>query len=80
MSARASLMLRQTPVPTSTTDWCISALTRSSSCRLPFAMISVSMCERRSNVTGSTVWYSSSIPMVKDGVMRHRPCRNASQR
>jgi hypothetical protein len=45
-------MLRQTPVPTSTTDWCISALMRSSSCRLPFAMISALMCERRSNVTG----------------------------
>ena len=41
MSARASFMLRQTPVPTSTTDWCISALIRSSSWRLPFAMISV---------------------------------------
>ena len=39
----------QTPVPTSITDWCISALTRSCSCRLPFSMISVWMCERRSN-------------------------------
>src|SRR5215472_325832 len=25
------------------------------------------MCERRSRVTGSMVWYSSSIPMVKVG-------------
>jgi hypothetical protein len=25
------------------------------------------MCERRSRVTGSTVWYSSSIPIVKVG-------------
>ena len=69
MSARASFMLRQTPVPTSTTDWCISALMRSSSWRLPFEMISALMCERRSNVAGSIVWYSSSIPMVKEGVV-----------
>ncbi|MNC97022.1 hypothetical protein D3C83_145490 [compost metagenome] len=70
MSARASFMLRQTPVPTSTTDWCISALMRSSSCRLPFEMISALMCERRSKVTGSMVWYSSSMPMEKDGFMK----------
>ena len=72
MSARASFMLRQTPVPTSTTDWCISALMRSSSCRLPLAMISALMCERRSNVTGSMVWYSSSIPIVNEGFISSR--------
>src|SRR6187549_316797 len=49
------------------TDWCISAFTFSCIRRLPSWTISVAMCERRSNVTGSTVWYSSSIPMVKDG-------------
>jgi hypothetical protein len=27
------------------------------------------MCERRSRVTGSTVWYSSSMPSEKDGRM-----------
>ena len=36
MSARASSMLRQTPVPTSITDWCISALTVSF--ELPLAL------------------------------------------
>ena len=66
-SALASLMFLQTPVPTSTTDWCISALTRSWRIILPFARISAWMCERRSRVTGSIVWYSSSIPMVKVG-------------
>ena len=82
MSARASCMLRQTPVPTSTTDWCISGFTRSCSSRLPFAMISASMCERRSRVTGSMVWYSSSMPMVKLGRLHVlSPCsRNAAQR
>src|SRR5437868_10586969 len=63
----ASLMLAQTRVPTSTTDWCISALTRSCNRSLPFSIISAWICERRSRVTGSTVWYSSSIPMVKVG-------------
>src|SRR6185312_9645448 len=28
------------------------------------------MCERRSRVLGSMVWYSSSIPMVNEGFMR----------
>jgi hypothetical protein len=69
MSARASVMSLQTPVPTSTTDWCNSALTFSCSTRWPFAMSSVWMCERRSNVAGSIVWYSSSIPIEKDGLM-----------
>ena len=62
-------MLLQTEVPTSTTDWCISALTRSCSSSLPFSIISAWICERRSRVTGSTVWYSSSMPMVKVGSM-----------
>ena len=52
MSARASMMSRHTPVPTSTTDWCISALTFSFSTRLPCAISSVWMCERRSNALG----------------------------
>src|SRR5687768_15228936 len=26
------------------------------------------MCERRSNVTGSIVWYSSSMPMEREGL------------
>src|SRR5271165_2223063 len=70
-------------VPTSTTDWCISALTRSSSRRLPLASISVAMCERKSRLTGSMVWYSSSMPMVKVGrigdyrCMTMRPSRQA---
>ena len=67
MSGRASVMSRQTPVPTSTTDWCISALTFSFSTRLPCAISSVWMCERSSKLSGSTIWYSSSIPMVNDG-------------
>ena len=67
MSARASAMSRHTPVPTSITDWCISDLTFSFSTRLPWAISSVWMCERRSNVSGSTVWYSSSMPMVNEG-------------
>src|ERR1700761_8768335 len=60
-------MLLQMRVPTSMTDWCISAFTRSSSRSLPLLSISVAMCERRSRVSGSTVWYSSSIPRVKVG-------------
>src|SRR6478736_4008625 len=43
---------------------------RSSSWRWPLAMISALMCERRSNVTGSIVWYSSSMPIEKEGFMR----------
>ena len=39
-SSLASLMLAQTDVPTSTTDWCISVLTRSCRINLPFSMIS----------------------------------------
>ncbi len=70
MSARASSMFRHTPVPTSTTDWCISAFTCSWSLRWPWAMNSALMCERRSKVTGSMVWYSSSMPMEKDGFMK----------
>jgi hypothetical protein len=66
-SVAASFTFAQTPVPTSMTDWCISAFTFSCIRRLPSWTISVAMCERRSNVTGSTVWYSSSIPMVKEG-------------
>src|ERR1700761_7227392 len=62
-------MLLQMRVPTSMTDWCISALTRSSRRSLPLASISVAMCERRSRVSGSTIWYSSSMPSVKDGRM-----------
>ena len=62
-------MVLHTWVPTSMTDWCISALTRSSSRSLPLASISVAMCERRSRVWGSTVWYSSSMPRLKDGCM-----------
>src|SRR4051794_16983485 len=31
------------------------------------------MWERRSRVTGSTVWYSSSMPSVKDGRMGEAP-------
>ena len=65
ISSLASWMFLQTPVPISTTDWCISGLTRSSSSILPFCTISAWMCERRSRVTGSTVWYSSSIPMLR---------------
>jgi hypothetical protein len=60
-------MLRHTPVPTSTTDWCISDLTFSFITRLPCAISSVWMCERRSKVTGSTVWYSSSMPIENEG-------------
>ena len=64
-------MLLQTRVPTSTTEVCISAFTRSCSRILPAASISVSICERRSRVTGSTVWYSSSMPSENDGRMRN---------
>jgi hypothetical protein len=28
------------------------------------------MCERRSNVAGSIVWYSSSMPRVNEGFIR----------
>src|SRR5438045_8880718 len=68
-SSWATWMLLQTRVPTSMTDWCISALTRCSRRSLPFASISVAMCERRSRVSGSMVWYSSSMPSVKLGRM-----------
>ncbi len=68
-SSAASLTVLQTPVPTSMTDWCISAFTRSWSWRLPFSRISIPMCDRRSYVTGSIVWYSSSMPSVKVGVI-----------
>ncbi len=40
MSSRASLMFVQTLVPTSTTDWCISALTASCSASLALGRIS----------------------------------------
>src|SRR5579863_6568664 len=69
MSSRASAMLLHTRVPTSMTEVCISALTRSSRRSLPWASISVSMCERRSRVTGSMTWYSSSMPSENEGRM-----------
>src|SRR5579863_1178666 len=62
-------MFRQIRVPTSTTEVCISAFTRSCRRSLPSSSISVSMWERRSRVTGSMVWYSSSMPREKDGRM-----------
>ena len=69
-SSRASAIVRQMPVPTSITDWCISALTFSLRRSLPCAISSVLMCERRSSVSGSIVWYSSSMPSVKEGFIR----------
>ena len=71
-------MLRHTRVPTSTTEVCISAFTRSWRRILPAASISVSMCERRSRVTGSMVWYSSSMPSENDGRMESPGDRFAS--
>src|ERR1700685_737522 len=62
-------MSLQMPVPPSTTDWCISAFTASLSSILPLEMISESMCDRRSRVSGSMVWYSSSIPIVRLGLI-----------
>src|SRR2546428_1196948 len=66
-------MFLQTPVPTSTTDWCISALMRSSITRRPCVRISVWTCDRRSYVDGSIVWYSSSIPIVRLGFISFAP-------
>src|SRR5271166_1229483 len=66
-SSRAALMSGQTLVPTSMTAWCISGLTASCSARLALGRISEAMWERRSRVSGSMVWYSSSIPMLRLG-------------
>ena len=68
-SLRASWMLRQMPVPTSTTDTCISGLTRSFNWSRPLAMISALMCDRRSRLIGSMVMNSSSMPMFRLGFM-----------
>src|SRR5580700_3522124 len=72
-SPRACSISLQTPVPTSITDWCISGFMDSFRRTLPLAMISISIWERRSRVSGSMVWYSSSMPIVKLGFMwKHR--------
>ena len=54
MSVRASWMLRQMPVPTTTIDWIISGLICSPSSILPSSRISAT-CERNSRVCGSTI-------------------------
>ena len=51
-SSRASPMLRQTPVPTSITAWCISALTFSFEHALALRDQLGLMCERRSKRVG----------------------------
>src|SRR5262245_3177773 len=59
-------MSGQTWVPSSTTDWCSSGLSRPWICAWPPAKISL-MWERSSRVSGSITWNSSSIPIVKLG-------------
>src|SRR5437773_1454503 len=61
---RASRASLQISVASSTIDWCNSGLTRFSKTNLPSARICW-MCERRSRVSGSIIWNSSSIPRVK---------------
>ena len=55
-------------VPTSTIDWCISRFIWSPSDRLPEASSSET-CERSSQVLGSTIWNSSSTPIVNRWAM-----------
>src|SRR5579875_2899369 len=38
--------------------------------------MSVEICERRSRLSGSTVWYSSSIPRVNEGRIDQGPFRS----
>src|SRR5215471_16933808 len=68
-SRRTSAMSLQIPVPTSTTDWCISGLTRSFRIRLPSSRSSWTW-ECSSRVSGSMIWNSSSTPRVKAGRCR----------
>src|SRR5664279_5756969 len=49
------------------TAWCISALAREFVDKIALGRISDWICERRSSVSGSIVWYSSSIPMLRLG-------------
>src|ERR1035441_4285323 len=60
-------MFLQTWVPTSMTAWCISALARELVDKIALGRISDWMCDRRSSVSGSIVWYSSSIPILRLG-------------
>src|ERR1041384_4727026 len=62
---RTSAGARHTLVPTSTMDWGSSGFT-SPSTRDSSFRISV-MYERSSRVAGSMIWYSSSIPIVREG-------------
>ena len=65
-SARASAGVWQISVPTSTIDWCNSALICSLSTSFPASSICV-MYDFSSPVAGSMIWYSSSMPSVRDG-------------
>lgn len=67
ISKCASWIFRQTPVPISSMEPCISGLTCSWRTIRPFEISSMSMWERKSNVCGSSTMYSSSIPTVSDG-------------
>src|SRR5580704_16884889 len=64
MSLRASLTSRQISVPTSTTAWCISALTLSLIIFWPSMTMRCSWLFS-SRLLGSMTMYSSSIPRVK---------------
>src|SRR5215207_8139361 len=78
MSARASAMLAQTPVPTSTCDWIISGLTCSPRSIRPCSRI-WTMCDFSSRVCGSTIWNSSSMPRVNfSGVIAFSPGPNVT--
>ena len=66
ISVSASLTFLQILVPTSTTDWCISALTCSFNIVLAPSTI-LDKWDRKSLVFGSIIWYSSSTPSVKTG-------------
>ena len=62
--SRASWTVSQMPVPTSTTDWCISALMASCSSVLPFSMISAAICERqiaRNRIDGLILFFDTNI-------------------
>src|SRR5512140_480160 len=73
-SALAAEGVLHTFVPTSTIDWCSSGFTCSRMMRSP-SRISW-MYDFSSRVSGSIIWYSSSIPIVSEGAFIALPVRD----
>src|SRR5262249_25119759 len=77
-SCFASAGVLQISVPTSTIDWCSSALICSFRSNFPSSRICV-MYDFNSPVFESMIWYSSSIPMVSDGACIRPPLARFDQ-